>query len=445
MIWARRIASTRASIGPPTRRPSTGGASLTSSTPDALWSAPSLRRPAPGRGRSAPTCSRGRRLRRLLALGPGGTRLLLVSDPDASASTLLRVLAGLVATPSAARSSIAGSTRSRSTDGWGRRRRLPRPGPGIHTLDDAARGAPPGRRPARPAAPTRARGASERAIAWARIPPRPPDAADEPRRRRRCSSAPAWRPPSSAIPRSCCSTSRCGRSTRSERHRPAAAPGPRGRRSCSPAAIPASEVGPRGARRATCAAGGSSSSRRVGALEAAGLPLSHRGIAALAEMRAADAAGAPAARARRREPDAASSRGSPCASCGSPSGCSSLLAAYVGAGAARRARSRRRRSTALIRLAVGAGGGDRRRCRDRGWPLASERALGRAGWLVTRSITRGTDPGRLVHRAGAASRSLGIVAAAVAGMAGRVSASVAQLEPCAFAAVVVAWPRRHRR
>lgn len=67
---------------------------LASSTPDALWSAPSLRvlRPA------AVTCAdlvHGRLLDRCTFTIAAGTRLLVVGDPDESASTLVRVLAGL--------------------------------------------------------------------------------------------------------------------------------------------------------------------------------------------------------------------------------------------------------------------------------------------------------------------------------------------------------------
>jgi ABC-type multidrug transport system ATPase subunit len=81
---------------------------VTSSTPDALWSAPSLRvlRPA------AVICSdlrRGRDLDRCSLSVPAGARLLVVSEPESSASTLLRVLAGL-SRPTRGRIKIAGSS-----------------------------------------------------------------------------------------------------------------------------------------------------------------------------------------------------------------------------------------------------------------------------------------------------------------------------------------------
>ena len=67
---------------------------LASSTPDALWSAPSLRvlRPA---AISCSNVSRGRLLDRCSITVPVGTRLLLVAEPEESGSALLRVLAGL--------------------------------------------------------------------------------------------------------------------------------------------------------------------------------------------------------------------------------------------------------------------------------------------------------------------------------------------------------------
>jgi ABC-2 type transport system ATP-binding protein len=79
---------------------------LASSTPDALWSAPSLRvlRPA------AVTCVdlvHGRLLDRCAFTIAAGTRLLVVGEPDESASVLVRVLAGLTR-PRRGRVSIAG-------------------------------------------------------------------------------------------------------------------------------------------------------------------------------------------------------------------------------------------------------------------------------------------------------------------------------------------------
>ena len=103
---------------------------MTSSTPDALWSAPSLRllRPA------SVVCSglrRGRDLDRCSLSVPAGGRLLLVSDPDSSASTLLRVLAGL-SRAEHGRIRIAGSSEPGSA-GWGRRVTYLGPHPGLRT------------------------------------------------------------------------------------------------------------------------------------------------------------------------------------------------------------------------------------------------------------------------------------------------------------------------
>jgi ABC-type multidrug transport system ATPase subunit len=102
---------------------------LTSSTPDALWSAPSLRllRPA------AVVCadvSRGSELDRCSLSVPAGGRLLLVSEPDSTASTLLRVLAGLVHVDRG-RIRIAGSS-DPGPDGWGRRVAYVGPSPGLY-------------------------------------------------------------------------------------------------------------------------------------------------------------------------------------------------------------------------------------------------------------------------------------------------------------------------
>lgn len=131
MILAEPAMSRRsASIGRrPARSRSIGGASLTSSTPDALWRAPSVRllRPA------AVTCvelSRRGVLDRCSLTVPVGMRLLVVSDPEASASSLLRILAGL-SRPSRGRVEIAG-LRDGSAAGWGRRVAYLGPEPGIH-------------------------------------------------------------------------------------------------------------------------------------------------------------------------------------------------------------------------------------------------------------------------------------------------------------------------
>ena len=103
---------------------------MTSSTPDALWSAPSLRllRPA------AVVCTelrRGRDLERCSLSVPVGGRLLIVSDPDSSASTLIRILAGL-SRAEHGRFRIAGASEP-GPDGWGRRVSYLGPNAGLHT------------------------------------------------------------------------------------------------------------------------------------------------------------------------------------------------------------------------------------------------------------------------------------------------------------------------
>src|SRR3990170_857475 len=96
----------------------TGGAALTSSTPDALWGAPALRALRPT-AIAASDLSRGRLLDRCNLSVPVGMRLLVVGDPDASASMLLRVLAGL-SRPSRGRVELAGM-QDGSLTGWGSR------------------------------------------------------------------------------------------------------------------------------------------------------------------------------------------------------------------------------------------------------------------------------------------------------------------------------------
>ena len=99
-----------------------------SSTPDALWSAPSLRvlRPA---AVSCTALSRGRLLVGCSLSVPVGMRLLVVGEPDESASMLIRVLAGL-SRPRRGRIEIAGLT-DPSASGWGRRVAHLGPEPGI--------------------------------------------------------------------------------------------------------------------------------------------------------------------------------------------------------------------------------------------------------------------------------------------------------------------------
>lgn len=99
-----------------------------SSTPDALWSAPSLRVLRP----TAVSCTalrRGRLLDGCTLSVPVGMRLLVVGEPEASASMLIRVLAGL-SRPRRGRVEIAGLT-DPSAGGWGRRVAHLGPEPGI--------------------------------------------------------------------------------------------------------------------------------------------------------------------------------------------------------------------------------------------------------------------------------------------------------------------------
>lgn len=101
---------------------------LTSSTPDALWADPAVRvlRPVALR---ATDLRHGRAIQRCSLAVPVGMRLLLVSEPDGPASTLVRILAGL-ARPTRGRVEIAGLTDS-SPGGWGRRVAHLGPEPGI--------------------------------------------------------------------------------------------------------------------------------------------------------------------------------------------------------------------------------------------------------------------------------------------------------------------------
>lgn len=118
-----------ASIGPRPIRAGQEGVSLTSSTPDALWAASTVRllRPA---AVSCTAISAGRALERCSLSVPVGMRLLLVSEPDSVASTLVRVLAGL-RRPDHGTLRIAGLD-DPSADGWARRVAHLGPEPAIH-------------------------------------------------------------------------------------------------------------------------------------------------------------------------------------------------------------------------------------------------------------------------------------------------------------------------
>jgi ABC-type multidrug transport system ATPase subunit len=252
---------------------------LTSSTPDALWGAPSLRLLRP----TAVVCTdlgKGRDLDRCSLSVPVGGRLLLVSDPDATGSTLLRVLAGL-SRAERGRFRIAGSTDA-GARGWGRRVTYLGPQPGLHTwmtpfealhlaceLIDVA----PADRARR----------IERAAAWAGIPPA-------------TMAQPMSRGGTALQQRTGLAAALIGdpevvlfdeplRAIESdERRRLLRLPGRR-RTVLLASRYPASEVGV-AAHVVYLSAGKVELIAPVGELRAAGLSLSHRGIEALAAMRA---------------------------------------------------------------------------------------------------------------------------------------------------------------
>lgn len=251
---------------------------LTRSTPDALWADPAVRvlRPVALR---ATDLRRGRAIDRCSLAVPVGMRLMVVSEPDGPASTLVRVLAGL-ARPSSGRVEMSGLADA-SPAGWARRVAYLGPEPGIRpwmTPREALRlatellGLPD----------EEAERRTRRALAWARI---GAESADRPVRRgglpllQRTGLAAAvvgdpelllLDEPLRAI-------------DAEERRRMLRLPGRR-RTIVLASRYPASEQGLvshvallRGGRIAMLAP--------VAALEEAGLPLSHRGIGALAELR----------------------------------------------------------------------------------------------------------------------------------------------------------------
>ncbi|HYI67798.1 MAG TPA: ATP-binding cassette domain-containing protein [Candidatus Limnocylindrales bacterium] len=224
---------------------------------------------------------RGRELDQLSLSVPHGARLLVVSDPDATASTLLRVLAGL-SRIERGEIQIAGS-RSPTAEGWGRRVAYLGPNPGLHTwmtpiealhlageLLDLA--------------PDETARRVERAVAWARI---PSDAASRPMRRggeplqQRTGLAAAL----IGDPEVLLLDEPLRAIEERERHRLLKLPGRR-RTILLASRYPASEVDLM-AHVAYLREGRVELIAPVGALERAQLPLSHRGIAALAQMRAA--------------------------------------------------------------------------------------------------------------------------------------------------------------
>jgi len=111
-----------------------------------------------------------------------------------------------------------------------------------------------------------------------------------------------------------------------------------------------------------------------------------------------------------------------------------LLAAYVGVGAIIALLPASEAATTLARLAVGLGAAIVVGCGIAADALSTERALGRAGWLVTRSISRATLLlGWFV--ALAAVTLLGLGAAGILGWLA-IATPEQRLEPAAVAAVL---------
>jgi ABC-2 type transport system ATP-binding protein len=222
--------------------------------------------------------SRGSDLDRCSLSVPAGGRLLLVSDPDSAASTLLRVLAGLTRADRG-RIHIAGSS---DADGWGQRVAYLGPNPGLHTWMtplEVMRLA--GDLLELPAEESVRR--SERAVAWARIPvgvlARPMSRGGAALQQRVALAAALIGDPEVVL-----LDEPLRALDADERRRLLLLPGRR-RTVLLASRYPASEVGLaahvvflRGGRVELIAP--------VADLEAAGLPLSHRGIEALAATRA---------------------------------------------------------------------------------------------------------------------------------------------------------------
>lgn len=112
-----------------------------------------------------------------------------------------------------------------------------------------------------------------------------------------------------------------------------------------------------------------------------------------------------------------------------------LLAAYIGAGAAV-ALLPAPPSAVLVRLAIAVGGAMVAGAAIAGWSLSRERALGRAAWLATRSIPRGTIlAGWFI--ALALISILGIIAVGLLGWLAA-SAPSGRMDPLAFGVTFVA-------
>ena len=212
---------------------------------------------------------------------PAGARLLVVSEPDATASVLLRVLAGL-SRVERGEVSIAGS-RDPSANGWRRRVAYLGPDPGLHTWMspiEALRLA--GQLLDLPADEVDRR--VERAIAWVRIPPatasRPMSRGGAQLQQRTGLAAALMGDPEVLLLDEPLRSLEAG-----ERARLLKLPG--GRRTILLASrYPASEAGLM-AYVALLRDGRVNLIAPIGALEQARLPLSHKGIAALAAMKPA--------------------------------------------------------------------------------------------------------------------------------------------------------------